>query len=74
MAKVVDSSDPNLVGKKGKIVGETRNMIAIEEAGKIKELQKSIVVLSITLPNGERVEVDGKKLVARPEDRIKKYG
>jgi ribonuclease P protein subunit POP4 len=74
MAKVVDSSDPNLIGKEGKIVDETRNMIAIEEAGKIKELQKSIVVLSITLPNGERVEVDGKKLVARPEDRIKKYG
>lgn len=74
MAEVVDSSNPNLVGKKGRIVDETRNTIAIEEASKIKKLQKSTVVLGVTLPSGERVKIDGKKLVARPEDRIKKYG
>ena len=70
--EVADSSDQNLVGKKGTVVDETQNTIAIEEDGEIKSMQKSAVVLRVTLPDGEEVQIDGKKLVARPEDRIKK--
>lgn len=70
--EVADSSDQNLVGKKGTVVDETQNTVAIEEDGGIKSLQKSAVVLRVTLPDGEEVQIDGKKLVARPEDRIKK--
>jgi len=69
---VADSPDQNLVGKTGTVVDETQNMVAIEEDGEVKSLQKSAVVLRVTLPDGEEVQVDGKKLVARPEDRIKK--
>ncbi len=70
--EVADSSDQNLVGKKGTVVDETQNTIAIEEGDEVKSLQKSAVVLRVTLPDGEQVQVDGKKLVARPEDRRKK--
>ncbi len=70
--EVVGSSDQNLVGKKGTVVDETQNTVAIEEDGEVKSLQKSAVVLRVTLPDGEEVQIDGKKLVARPEDRIKK--
>ena len=70
--EVADSSDQNLVGKKGTVVDETQNTVAIEEDGEVKILQKSAVVLRVTLPDGEEVQIDGKKLVARPEDRIKK--
>lgn len=70
--EVADSSDQNLVGKKGTVVDETQNTVAIEEDGEVKSLQKSAVVLRVTLPDGEEVQIDGKKLVARPEDRIKK--
>ena len=70
--EVADSSDQNLVGKKGTVVDETQNTVAIEEDGEVKSLQKSVVVLRVTLPDGEEVQIDGKKLVARPEDRIKK--
>ncbi|MCD6248218.1 MAG: ribonuclease P protein component 1 [Hadesarchaea archaeon] len=71
-AEVVESLDPSLKGKKGRIVDETKNMIYIEEMGKIKSLPKSIVVFRVSLPSGEEVMVDGKKIIARPEDRIKK--
>ncbi len=70
--EVADSSDQNLVGKKGTVVDETQNTISIEEDDEIKSLQKSAVVLRVTLPDGGEMQVDGKKLVARPEDRIKK--
>ena len=70
--EVADSSDQNLVGKNGTVVDETQNTIAIEEDGEVKSLQKSAVVLRVTLPDGGEMQVDGKKLVARPEDRIKK--
>lgn len=70
--EVADSSDQNLVGKKGTVVDETQNTVAIEEDGEVKSLQKSAVVLRVTLPDGGEVQIDGKKLVARPEDRIKK--
>ena len=69
--EVADSSDQNLVGKKGTVVDETQNTVAIEEDGEVKSLQKSAVVLRVTLPDGEEVQIDGKNLVARPEDRIK---
>lgn len=56
----------------GRIVGETRNTIEIEQKGKVKTLPKDCIVLELDLPDGCVVRVDGKLLIARPEDRIKK--
>lgn len=73
-AKVIESSNPLLKDKEGTIVDETRNTLVLEEKGKLKTLPKSEIKLRVTLPNREKVKVNGKKLVARPADRIKKYG
>ena len=73
-AEVVSSSDPGLEGTRGTIVDETRNMLVIERAGKAKAVAKASARLRLTLPDGEEVEVDGAKLVASPEDRIKRRG
>lgn len=71
-AKVVDSSNPKNVGIKGRIVDETRNILVIEKTdGKEVKLVKEENVFVFDL-GGERISVDGKILVGRPEDRIKK--
>ena len=57
---------------KGVVTDETRNTITIKtEKGK-KILPKNCIVLDMKIPDGTIVRVDGKLLVARPEDRIKK--
>ena len=71
--KIKNSTDPTLKGKKGKVVDETYNMLKIEEEeGKEISVPKKNCVFIFKLPSGLKVEVDGKILVGRPEDRIKK--
>ena len=71
-ARVINSSDQNLIGTYGTIVDETRDMLVIGHGSKSKIVQKAASIFRITLPSGEEVEIDGAKLVARPEDRVKK--
>lgn len=70
--RVTNSSDPGLIGIYGTIVDETRDMFVIEQAGKPKIVPKATAIFMITLPSGEDVEVDGARLVARPEKRVRK--
>ncbi len=71
-ARVSNSSDPTLIGTHGKIIDETHNMLVIEQAGKPKLMPKITSALMLTLPSGEDVEVDGARLVGRPEERVKR--
>ncbi|HID60753.1 MAG TPA: ribonuclease P protein subunit [Hadesarchaea archaeon] len=71
-AKIVNSSDSTLLGTSGKIVDETRNMLVMEQEGKIKKISKYTSTFLVTLPNGEKVHVNGKKLVGRPEERVRR--
>lgn len=71
--KIKKSTDPTLVNLKGRVVDETYNMLVIEcEDGKERKVAKKNCIFIFTLPNGTKVEVDGKVIVGRPEDRIKK--
>jgi len=71
--EIADSDNPEIIGTKGRVVDETRNMIVIEtKDGKEKNLAKDGSSFIFTLPQGDRVRVEGNLLVARPEDRIKK--
>ena len=57
----------------GKVVDETRNTIKIEDKeGNEKIVPKNAATFHFKLPDGSKVEINGKILVARPEDRIKK--
>ena len=71
-AEVSDAAHEGYKGIKGRVIDETRNTLTIETQGKEKKLPKNSVTLDITLPDGAVVRVDGKLLVARPEDRVKK--
>ncbi len=70
--KVAESSNKSQTGLSGKVVDESRHTISIETRKGVRILPKDTCVFSFLLPSGERVRVDGKLLVARPEDRIKK--
>ena len=62
--EVVDSKNKSLIGIKGKIIDETKNMLILENGKKLIKTQIKIKINGIIL--------DGKKLALRPEDRIKK--
>ena len=56
----------------GVLVDETRDTIKIKTDAGIKTLPKDCITLEVTLPQGEIVRIEGKLLLSRPEDRIKK--
>jgi ribonuclease P protein subunit POP4 len=71
--KIAKSTDPTQKGVKGKVIDETYNTIKIEtKEGKEKIIPKGNSIFIFTLPNKTKVQVDGKLLISRPEDRIKK--
>jgi ribonuclease P protein subunit POP4 len=70
---VLDGSNPSLQGLAGTVVDETRNMLVIETAtGAEKKLPKAGNQFCFIIPDGPRVRVKGERLIARPEDRIRK--
>lgn len=96
--KVVDSSNPSLIGLRGTVIDETKKTLLIEVKSQIKTkinddedigdlssnqnnislvfkeklIQKDVSVFQVKVPDGTIVEIDGKILLNRPEDRIKK--
>ena len=71
-AEVFDAAHDGYKSIKGRVVDEMRNTLTIETEGGEKKLPKNCVILDITLPDGTVVRVDGKLLVARPGDKVKK--
>jgi ribonuclease P protein subunit POP4 len=71
-AKVAQSSHRDYVGVSGLVVGETRNTFALKSDGKTKSVIKESAVFDFRFDDGTVVEIDGKLLVGRPEDRLKK--
>ena len=70
--KVSESSCKSHIGLSGKVIDETRNMIVIQSKDKTRRLPKNTSEFEFELPDGHVVEVNGKNLIGRPEDRIKK--
>ena len=100
--KVVDSSNPSLIGLSGTVIDETKKTLLIEVKSEVqneipaginddegsenlssnqgnfnfiykeKLIQKDVSVFQFKVPDGTIVEIDGKILLNRPEDRIKR--
>jgi ribonuclease P protein subunit POP4 len=70
--EIKDSKNKSQRGLKGKVVGESYSTLRIDTEKGEKTIPKDIAVFIFTLPNGTKVQVDGKVLISRPEDRIKK--
>ena len=71
-AEVVRSSNKSQVGIRGKVLDETQKTLTISHKDKEKRVAKETSTFQFTLPDRTVVEVDGKVIVGRPEDRAKK--
>ena len=74
--KTIVARSPNalIVGTRGRIVDETRNTVKLSTREGVKMIPKGIAVFRFDLPDGSIVEVEGAKLVGRPENRMKARG
>ncbi len=72
-AKVASSSNSDCTNITGRVLEETRNTITVLHRNKKKIVVKDAAVFHFTLSDGTIVEVDGKVIVGRPEDRIKRH-
>ena len=66
--EVIDSKNKSLIGIKGKIIDETKNMLFLDNQ---KKLIKSQSTFKIKLKNNT-IKIKRQLLVARSEDRLKK--
>jgi ribonuclease P protein subunit POP4 len=71
-AKVAESPHADYVGISGRVVDETKNTFTLFHAGKTKSIIKDAAVFHFRFSDGTVVEINGKLLVGRPEDRLKK--
>lgn len=56
----------------GKIINETRNTFTILQNNKKKVVIKDTSIFNFEMPDETIIEIDGKSIMGRPEDRIKK--
>ncbi len=70
--KVARSPHEGYVGLGGKVVSETKNTFTFLLKGKEKSVIKELAVFNFKFEDGTVVEIDGKLLVGRSEDRVKK--
>ncbi|HKZ99884.1 MAG TPA: ribonuclease P protein subunit [Thermoplasmata archaeon] len=68
--EVVRATDPSLVGLKGRVVDETRNMLLVDTGGGEKMIAKRGSRFRFEVQGG--TEVEGDEIAFRPEDRIKR--
>lgn len=70
--EVTQSLHNDYVGLAGPVVGETKNTITLLNKDEEKSVIKEFSVFNFEFQDGTVVKVDGKLLVGRPEDRLKK--
>ena len=71
-AQVTGSPHAGYLGVGGEVIGETRNTFTVSQEGKAKCVVKDQAVFQFQFSDGTIVEIDGKLLVGKPEDRLKK--
>jgi ribonuclease P protein subunit POP4 len=84
-ATVTDASNPSLIGITGDVVRETTNTLGIAATGgadpngggdhaRERQIPKADTTVAFALPDGQRVRVDGDRLVGRPARRTEQSG
>ena len=66
------SHHADIIGLTGEIVNETKNTFTILHKNKVKKIIKNLATFRFKFQDDAIVEIDGKLLVGRPEDRLKK--
>ncbi len=69
--KIIESKN-SLNEISGRVVDETYSTFIIDIKGKDKVMIKKDCIFLFILPDKKKVQVNGKVIIGRPEDRIKK--
>jgi ribonuclease P protein subunit POP4 len=70
--EITNSSQRHLLGLKGIITDETKNLMIIKTKGKEVKVPKVSSTFLFTLEDGDKVEVKGSRIAFRPHERPKK--
>jgi ribonuclease P protein subunit POP4 len=68
-ARIVESTDPTLIGVSGSIVFETRNMISIRTDSSLKQIAKKAATKIEIKTHSGVCFISGSSLIGRSEDR-----
>ncbi|MFH1788639.1 MAG: ribonuclease P protein subunit [Candidatus Altiarchaeota archaeon] len=72
-AEVTDAQDRKLKGLSGQVVAESKNTITLKKGNAAaRTLPKEKVTFKLELPGKTVLEVEGRLLSGRPQERIKK--
>lgn len=69
---IVNSSNPYLIGLKGKVIYETKNMLTIKTDNGLKKIPKNVCLIRVFLNDNLYLDVNGKKIVGTLDRRIKR--
>lgn len=72
IAKVQTSLDKSLEGVTGLILNETKNTLLMTKGERRIIVPKRVVTIQIKDSSGKIRDLDGKELIATPQDRINK--
>lgn len=65
IVEIIESTDPTHEGIKGEVQDETRDTLTIDG----RKVEKENCKFLVEIPSGEKVELNGKIIAKRPEDR-----
>jgi len=72
--EIIQSTDKQMMGINGLVVDETKNLLTIDssktDSNRVR-IPKKDCVFRFSLPSGEQVDVDGRLLKLKPENRLK---
>jgi ribonuclease P protein subunit POP4 len=71
-AKIAQSAHEGYLGLAGPVIEETKNTLTLIHQGQPKRIIKNLATFDFKFSDGTTVEIEGKLLVGRPEDRLKK--
>lgn len=66
------SRDPTLISLQGIVIDETRNMLTVQSANRIRKVVKEGTTFEFELAAERWVTIHGRELVGRPEDRVRR--
>ena len=69
--RVSAATNSEIKGIRGTVVDETKNTLSLLSSRGTLMVPKNIATFRFDLPDGRQVDVDGTRLVARPEARLK---
>ena len=70
--EVIRDSNINNISLRGRVFDETRNTLLIKINEASKRIAKQNAVFRFKLPDGATLDVEGRALIGRPEDRVKR--